>query len=212
MTNTEAMHPDLEGVKQYATLVAAVIGAALAVLAFWQKILMGAKYLCGSVIGWATLPSRIMRDVAVIKAQTLPNGGKSLADAIRRLEEGVGAIRNKQLENYQITAALAANDDVGMWQSDPDGNCVAINQNILRRVGFSESDALGKGWVNYIAPQDRERVYLEWFQACQQNRDFILKYNFVAPDGSLVPVSAHSYGIRDVDGKVVKYIGLVRFD
>ena len=206
------MNPDLSSVREYAALVAAVVGAILACLAFWNKLVAGAKYAAASVTGWITLPSRIMKDVSVIKAQTLPNGGKSLADAIKRLEEGVLAVREKQLENYQITAALAANDDVGMWQSDTKGNCLSINQNILRRVGFAEAEALGKGWVNYIAPQDRDRVYQEWFDACEQNRDFICKYHFIDQSGNLIPVSAHSYAVRNVSGEIVKYIGLIRFN
>lgn len=211
MVKTKQMHTSFGEVREYAALVIAVIGATLALVAFWKKILAVVLSIFRAVIGWVTLPTKIMRDVAAIKMQTLPNGGKSLCDAIKRLEDGVGAIRNKQLENYQITSALASNDDVGIWQSDKEGNCTAINQNILRRVGFSESEALGKGWVNYIAPQDRERVYIEWFKACAQSRDFIMKYNFVDQSGNLIPISAHSYVIRDVDGEIVKYIGLVNF-
>ena len=90
------------GAQSFLTPVAAVIGAVLAAIAFWQKIVAGARYLGSAIIGWITLPARIQRDVASIKAQTLPNGGKSLADSIHRLEKGVDAIREKQLENYQF--------------------------------------------------------------------------------------------------------------
>ena len=205
------MDPGLTGLKEWATLVAAVIGAVLAAIAFWQKIVAGARYLGSAIIGWITLPARIQRDVASIKAQTLPNGGKSLADSIHRLERGVDAIREKQLENYQTMAALAANDDVGMWESDLEGDCININQNVLKRVGLSLSEVTGKGWVNFIAPEDRERVFKEWLLACAQERDFILDYSFVDTTGKRIPVSAHSYAIRGMDGHITKYIGLVRF-
>lgn len=212
MTKTETMHPDLSSVREYAALVATVLGAILACIAFWAKIVAGAKYLGSAIIGWVTLPARIQRDVASIKAQTLPNGGKSLADSINRLERGVEAIREKQLENYQTMAALAANDDVGMWESTIEGDCISINQNILKRVGLSLTEVQGKGWVNFIAPEDRDRVYDEWYKACAQQRDFILKYSYITADGTRIPISAHSYPIRGMDGKIVKYIGLVRFN
>lgn len=211
MSQVKVMNLDLVDVKDTAGLIVAVIGAVIAVVAFWQRLASSMSRAYRAALCWILLPSRIMRDVAIIKAQTLPNGGKSLADSIQRLELGVMEIRNKQLENYQITAALAANDDVGIWQSDPFGFCIAINQNILRRVGFAESEALGKGWVNYINHADRERIYREWFESCAQSRDFISTYSLIDADGKLLPVKAHSYPIRNIRGEITKYVGLVRF-
>ena len=205
------MDPGLTGIKDYAALVATVIGATLALFAFWQKILAGAKYVLSGIVGWITLPSRISRDVSTIKAQTLPNGGKSLADAIRRLEDGVISFRNKQLENYQITHALALHNDIGMWESDERGLCTSINSSILKRVGFTEPEALGNGWVNFIFPADRDRVYDEWTCACEQGRDFVCDYSFVSRSGERIPVKVHSYIIKDLNGKLVKFIGTVRF-
>ena len=64
------------------------------------------------------------------------------------------------------------NSPVGVVQMDLDSNCTFVNKRWTKITGMGLEQALGKGWVGTIHPEDRERVLLERAISIEKNRTF----------------------------------------
>ena len=52
--------------------------------------------------------------------------------------------------------------------------------------GLSEQQARGTGWSKAIHPDDRERVFREWYQAAERRIPFLSEHRFAHHDGKVV--------------------------
>jgi diguanylate cyclase (GGDEF)-like protein/PAS domain S-box-containing protein len=104
-------------------------------------------------------------------------------------------------------ALLAA--PVGIFQTDPDGSCVFVNERWCEFAGLSFEAALGGGWQSAIHPDDRGRVLAEWQAAVAERRDFALEYRFQRPDGTIVWLAGTSTSLVDEAGEIIGFVGSV---
>ncbi|MEB3180300.1 MAG: PAS domain S-box protein [Nostocaceae cyanobacterium] len=106
-------------------------------------------------------------------------------------------------------AILAELSPVGIFYTDTQGNCLYVNQRWCAIAGLTVKEALGKGWVNGIHPDDREQVFEDWYQAAQNNLPFYSTYRFQNSQGITTWVVGQGLPERNTSGEITGYIGTV---
>lgn len=96
---------------------------------------------------------------------------------------------------------------VGILRLDLRGGCHYANQYCGEITGLSPEQHLGRGWIEALHPEDRERVWREDSSAKTATMGFSSEFRFVRPDGKTVWVMGQVTAERDDDGKVSGYIG-----
>lgn len=105
-------------------------------------------------------------DVANIKAAVGPNGGRSLYDRV----EVAG--RAARLSEARMSTMLDVVVDRPLFQADDKGEYTWVNSAFEKAFETSCDDVRGRGWINLVVPEDRDRVVREWRHAIIDRRDF----------------------------------------
>ena len=103
---------------------------------------------------------------------------------------------------------LALLAPVGVFETDAEGNCLFANEKWCELAGMSAEQARGRGWVAALHPDDREKVFREWYGAASEGRDFSSECRFVV-SGRVRWLQGTARGVRDPSGRITHYIGTV---
>ncbi len=98
---------------------------------------------------------------------------------------------------------------VGIFVTDGAGDCQYVNERWMELAGMSQAQAAGKGWVDAVHPDDRQRVADEWYRAAREDREFRSEYRFLTPGGQVRWVQGRAHPLRDDAGDVSEYLGSV---
>jgi PAS domain S-box-containing protein len=104
---------------------------------------------------------------------------------------------------------LATRAPVGIFETDAQGDCLFVNARWCELAGLAPGEAAGPGWSRALHPDDRDRVFAEWYEAATTAREFVSEYRFRRPDGQTVWLSGCATALRDAAGRVVGYIGTI---
>ncbi len=110
---------------------------------------------------------------------------------------------------YKLTGALA-NAPFGIFLTDKNGKCVYVNERWKSVTGLTEEQALGDGWSQGIAEEERGRIFSIWLKYSREaehskQMSFICdtKYkNVITGHETPVKIMSYSYGDRDFIGYV----------
>jgi len=122
--------------------------------------------------------------------------------ARRRSEE---SLRDSE-QRFRSLATLAP---VGIFLSDPDGNCVYSNGEYSAITGFSAEQLLGKSWAQVIHPDDLEGVSLAYQQAAAAGRVMHAELRHRRPDGTIVWGDTRCLALSNDQGNVTGYLATV---
>ena len=112
-------------------------------------------------------------------------------------------------DREQLYRSLVTSVPVGIFQTNAEGHCLYVNHRWQEITGLSLSEALGEGWCKALHPEDRDRVYSEWYEATQTKQEFNLEYRFAKNRGEIVWVSGKAVALYDDAGGVTGYLGTV---
>lgn len=60
-----------------------------------------------------------------------------------------------------------------------------------------------------LHPEDRERVFNEWYDAAKAGREFASEYRFQTPQGKVTWLYGSAIALRNESGAVMGYIGTI---
>jgi PAS domain S-box-containing protein len=130
------------------------------------------------------------------------NENGSLADA--------SSLEAKLRESERRFQALADHAPVGIFETDSEGNCTFVNEKWCSLAGMTADAARGRGWIAAVHPEDRQKVFDEWYVAARAGREFAADYRFRTPDGRISWLKGSARGLRiDGGGQITGYIGTV---
>lgn len=109
----------------------------------------------------------------------------------------------------QRWATLTETVPVGIFLTDSEGNCTYINQCWSEIVGISIEEASGRGWAKALHPEDRDRIFAQWYRAARNHLPFGAEYRFVRPDGNTIWVYGQAIAETAADGSITGYIGTI---
>lgn len=112
-------------------------------------------------------------------------------------------------ESEERFRTLASHAPVGIFQTDLNGDNLFVNEGWCEMAGMSPTEALGKGWINAIHPEDRERVFEGWRQALASGATSSAEFRFQRPDGVITWLQGNAVPLRDPRGRSIGYIGTV---
>jgi PAS domain S-box-containing protein len=104
--------------------------------------------------------------------------------------------------------AMAQSSPLGIFITDSSGDCSYTNPAYQRISGLSQHQALGSGWSQAIHPDDRQRVFNEWYDAARRRVPFRSEHRFAHPDGGIVLTRVNAAEITDGE-RLMGYVGLV---
>ena len=104
---------------------------------------------------------------------------------------------------------LAEASPVCIFHDDADGNCFYINQRWTEITGLPQSAALGKGWLEVIHPDDRDRVVDTWQKAVTQKTKYQCEHRILGAGGKIIWVIYQALAEYNENGEVNSYIGTI---
>lgn len=95
-----------------------------------------------------------------------------------------------------------------LFYCDSDGRCVYLSRLASEITGRDLTANLGADWVNFVHPDDRQRVIDTCAKAVAERKDIrSLVFRFVRPDGTVVPVVEGATCHFGADGQLQGWIG-----
>jgi len=131
---------------------------------------------------------------------------------------GMVLVFNDVTEQYHIREALKRSEKkyntlttvspVGVFYTDPNGNCLYVNEKWCEIAGMSPEEAQGQGWIKGLHPDDREHIFAEWHRATKNKIPFKLEYRF-QQDNEVRKVLGQTVAEKDDAGKIIGYVGTI---
>lgn len=112
-------------------------------------------------------------------------------------------------ESQNLYATLVNSVPVGIFRVDPQGDSIYVNEYWCLLTEFTQEEALGKGWIQTIHFDDRDKFVFEWDLAVQENRLFQSEYRHQRPDGSIIWVFMQAIPEYNTNGEFIGYIGSI---
>ena len=144
----------------------------------------------------------IQQKLDSLVAELRPNGGKSLRDLVEKINENT-------TYNREYVRATLDNDVQMIYETDPKGEYVWVNDTYGRYTGKQEHDLMGYGWLNTIPSDQRQRVRFEWESCIEEHRDYSLEYEVITMNGEKLKVLSTARPIK-ITGNIKGYYGTIK--
>lgn len=108
-------------------------------------------------------------------------------------------------EQFRTLAMIAP---VGIYLTDPEGNCLYANPAWCQMAGLSLEEALGRGWLLGIHPEDRNMVFSNWNHMVESKGRWGLEYRFQDRNGTITQVLGTVAPQYNAEGKIIRYVGV----
>jgi PAS domain S-box-containing protein len=103
--------------------------------------------------------------------------------------------------------SLTSQLPVGVFETDAEGRCTYVNQRWQELSGIGFADAMGDGWARTVHPEDLARCLDDWANSLRNEQEFVSRWRFRRPDGSIRWVEGRARANRDEYGTIVGYSG-----
>jgi len=137
-----------------------------------------------------------------VSQELQPNGGGSIKDQIKQIANDIKIIRVERDATFYLSKEPS-------FKSDGKGYYTSINYALSQLVGVSESELLGLGWLNYVALEDKDRIWEEWENIIESGKEISLFYGIKNPTTmEVISVKCRAVIIRD-NNKILSVIGTI---
>jgi two-component system sensor histidine kinase/response regulator len=132
----------------------------------------------------------------------------NLEHANKKIEDEVSQRRVELQNSEERFRSLSEASPVGIFL-DALGSCIYANKRLGEIYGIPPEDILGKGWIQNIYSDDRDRIMNEGLIEIRENRNIGLQYRIVTPAGAIRWVSTRTARLPSREGQPVIFIGTV---
>lgn len=139
---------------------------------------------------------------AFVKNKLSPNGGSSIPDSIKRIE-------NRQIALESKNNALLNDTRNGIFFSTLDGKNVWVNRTYARFLDCGTSELLNWGWKRFIKTEELARYSKIWEAAFRDGCEFEETVQFVNTHGGRINLHISVSAVQNEKGETVSYIGQV---
>lgn len=123
------------------------------------------------------------------------------------------SVKRQQMEVLQEAedqaCGLAIVSPVGIFRTDAAGHCLYVNERWCEISGLTPQEARGEGWARALHPEDRQRIFEEWYRAARDNVLFRSEHRFQRPDGRITWVFGQAAAQRGKAGEITGYVGTI---
>ncbi|WP_261220491.1 PAS domain S-box protein [Ancylothrix sp. D3o] len=111
-----------------------------------------------------------------------------LTQAIQLLEAEISERKQAETalkESEKRYQKLTQISPVGIFHTNGQGDCLYVNERWCEIAGLSPQEAMGQGWKSAVHPEDRQRIFNEWFNSSNTYLQFQSEYRFLNKNGKL---------------------------
>lgn len=109
----------------------------------------------------------------------------------------------------EVFRSLSASSPVGIFLTDLEGRCTYTNPRCQAICGFASEEALGEGWMGFVHPEDRDRVFEEWSAYAREGREYSNEFRFANPSTGIRWVHVRSSPLFSDGGDLRGHVGTV---
>lgn len=113
------------------------------------------------------------------------------------------------LQSEQFLLALVSKIPVGIFASDANGNFLLVNEVWSEITGITLEQAVGKGWIAAVHPDDRENVFKAWQIAAEGKQEFSFECSFRTQTGNTRWVFCRAQANLSEAGVIEGYFGTI---
>lgn len=150
----------------------------------------------------------ILQSCDIIKKELTPNGGNSIHDKLGKVTSMVASLVSMHEHFMYRDRGFYSLMDIPVFETDSKGSCVYANRAYCDLTQLSESQVYGSGWINAIAPEERDFVMSQWEHAVEQKRDFKQEYNYQNINGK-IRVTCHATPVINNNKEILGWLGKV---
>lgn len=139
----------------------------------------------------------------------IPGEIDTIAIALRAFRDEIVSRRKTVIalaESERRFHSLAQVSPVGIFYTDPMGNCRYSNDKCTEITGLNETAMLGTGWQDALHPEDRRRVLATWEAGAAEGKAFTIEYRFLKANGVTTWVIGQTTSHRDGEGRVTGFV------
>ena len=136
-------------------------------------------------------------------------------DLLQLVAQGVArAVERKRVDDALHAAeerfrAMCDASPLGIFLAGPSGECLYLNRGGETIMGQPLGEALGRGWMNSLHPEDRERVVARWGSAVQDRSAYKTPiHRFVHKNGEVRSVEVRALPITG-QPQGVNFVGIL---
>ena len=104
---------------------------------------------------------------------------------------------------------VTRNAPVGIFTTADNGDCTFVNERWCALAGITPAQAMGTGWGAALHPDDRARVFSEWYRCAAAHVPFSAEYRFQRPDGRVSWVYGNAVRQWNPDGSANGFVGCI---
>lgn len=130
------------------------------------------------------------------------NGGSSLADALKRIEQ-------RQIASESRQEALLNDSKLGFFYCSLDGKNTWVNKTYARFLDCGTNELEGFGWRKFIRTEELSRYSKVWEAAFRDGCEFEDTVEFVNAHGQRVNLHVSLSAVQNENKQVISYIGQV---
>ena len=116
----------------------------------------------------------------------------------------IGQLRRRELQFQETIEAMPALAYIAL----PNGDRTFFNRSWIDYTGLTLTQALGKGWLEAVHPEDRDRVRAEWRTAIAQGQRLEYELRLCGANGAYRWFFTRAVPVKDRRGQVTKWYGI----
>jgi PAS domain S-box-containing protein len=120
----------------------------------------------------------------------------------KRLEE----LLRRSEERYRSVFESAANLIISV---DSEGIILDCNHRSEDVIGYAPEEIIGKGLLDLIHPDDREKAQVSLREVLSEGFDYHKRYSMVGKDGKVINVQMNAAAAKDSGGKYIRTICMI---
>jgi len=132
---------------------------------------------------------------------------KRLQKELQRLDKERHDRESVEVERQQYRLIAETIPQV-VWTTNADGIIDYFNPFWYRYTGMLPENAMPRGWVNSIHPEDVSGLLDSWKQCQKTGENYQKEFRFKAADGSYAWYLAKAVPMRDRQGNIVEWFGV----
>ena len=118
-------------------------------------------------------------------------------------------IEDELFKSNQLFQNLAKVSPVGIYRNNLLGDCLYVNERWCNLTGLSSAEALGKGWLKAIHPEDKDHLLEKWNSHDFEKFNFKSEYRFIRPNGFVTWVIGQARAEYNNTGEMIGFVGSV---
>jgi PAS domain S-box-containing protein len=151
---------------------------------------------------------RVKHVHAIAHASQDASGHREFIGAVSDITERTMA-QEKIRRNEKELRTLIDVTPVFVGTALPDGSCDFLSEKWLDYLGFTKEQGLGWGWANAIHPEDVDRVVANWQAGLATGEPVEQELRYRRADGSYFWFLNRNFPLRDDEGKIIKWYGVL---